>query len=72
MRVSEIRVKQIRVNQGLGVLPSVGSLDFQTLLVLGPLQKLLLLPLTFLSNVPIFLFIITKILNSYVNFECPP
>ena len=29
-----------------------GSLDFQTLLVLGPLQKLIL-PLTFCSNVPI-------------------
>ena len=29
-----------------------GSLDFQTLLVLGPLQKLLL-PLTFRSNVPL-------------------
>ena len=29
-----------------------GSLDFQTLLVLGPLQKILL-PLTFRSNIPL-------------------
>ena len=38
--------------QRLKVRGPFGSLDFQTLLVLGPLQKLLL-PLTFRSNVPL-------------------
>ena len=37
--------------QSLKVRGPFGSLDLQTLLVLGPLQKLLL-PLTFRSNVP--------------------
>jgi PAS domain-containing protein len=49
--------------QSLKVRGPFGSLDFQTLLVLGPLQKLLL-PLTFCSNVPMFPIYLIQIFDS--------
>ena len=47
-----------------------GSLDFQTLLVLGPLQKLLL-PLTFRSNVPLRQFYYREKEGAFYNWHKP-
>ena len=54
--------------QSLKVRGPCGSLDFQTLLVLGPLQKLLL-PFIFHGSVPLFVAWFQKIyITDFVNY----